>query len=60
MTIDQAIKILKHEQYLDPNLETPDIIRALALGIEAAKAFKQLRRSGVLSEDDLLPGETKD
>ena len=43
MKLEKAIEILQHEQYLDPNLETPDIIKALLLGIETMKRFKFYR-----------------
>lgn len=57
MTIDQAVKILQHENYLDPNLETPDIIGALALGIEALKLIAQEPAEGYTCILRPLPGE---
>ncbi|MBA7716810.1 hypothetical protein ES703_125888 [subsurface metagenome] len=60
MKLGEAIEILQHTNYLDPNLETPDILEALMLGIQAMKWR-------LLMENDYgswcgppLLGETKD
>jgi len=60
MTLKKAIEILQHENYLDPNLETPDIISALILGIEGLNRWKERHDRCPDDINFLLPGETKD
>lgn len=60
MKLEEAIEILQHETYLDPNLESPDVFRALVLAIEALK-YHLYRRSTVDAVGaPLLPNETKE
>lgn len=59
MTLEDAIELLQHEKYLDHNLETPDIIRALLLGIEALKRIQAARLAHTSWPKGPLKGETK-
>jgi len=60
MKLTKAIEILQHENYLDPNLETPDIISALMLGVEALKLKQKLNSWSWHWHEQLLPGETEE
>jgi hypothetical protein len=59
MTIDEAIR---HLEYLKSTVDLPEIgtlEKALLLGIEALKAYKELRTDGCYKCPGLLPGETE-
>ncbi len=59
MTPEKAIEVLEHENYLDPNLESPDVIPALALSINALKRHKEDMMLSVWCFPRPLPGETE-
>lgn len=57
MKLDKAIELNKQSEQSLRKGKFTDHADAILLANEALKAFKQLRRSAVLAEDDLLPGE---
>lgn len=60
MKIDKAIERLQDSLDHNTILLTLGDKDALRLSIEALKEIKHLRKSQVLHDDELLPGETKD
>ncbi len=60
MTIDEAIKV--NESLLDGTYyhRDEDMEDGLRLGIEALKAVRRYRQSGIPPSGWTLPGETKD
>ena len=59
MTIDEAIKKLAGLAMGDSQVQMENYVPALKLGIEALKRERANREQGLISLEELLPGETK-
>lgn len=60
MTLGEAIQISEEELGKHPYHIKMPFYKACKLGIEALKDSRNMRIIGLLPEDYLLPGETKD
>ena len=60
MTIDEAIKTLTDSRKLPRTPHDLELNAAMELGIEARKRVKENRKTKLMVEIGLLPGETKD
>lgn len=60
MKIEKAVEILKDMEWDLANPHFPNNIKAVKLGIEALKAWKQFREGRWMSGRYDLPGETEE